>query len=273
MRLDRAILLANSFRTALTAWRAGIRERIGFVRYGRGVLLTHPVRPPRVGWRLQPISAVDYYLQLAQAAGASCITRQLELKTTAEDESRVDVLWQRFGWNDGRPVVALNTGGAYGVAKQWPAEYFADLAGRLARSQEAHVLVLCGPAERAVSREIVHSAASSEVQTLADEPISIGLSKSVVRRSQLLVSTDSGPRHFGAAFGIPTITLFGPTDPRWSHNYHVTGIELQRHVACGPCARRQCPLGHHRCMRELTVDQVYRAVQTLLPRSSWQRVA
>jgi heptosyltransferase-2 len=273
LQLDAVLIMTNSFRTAYYAWRAGVPRRVGYVRYGRGPLLTDGLTPPRHGWRLEPISAVDYFLGIVQAIGASSSSPVPELATCPDDESRADSLWKRRGWNDGRPVVVLNTGGAYGAAKQWPEEYFSELALRIVREMGAQVVVNCGPAEREAAARIADQSNSPYVYPLSEEAFGIGLSKAVIRRASLLVSTDSGPRHFGAAFGVPTITLFGSTDPRWSHNYHPQSLDLQRHVPCGPCARRTCPLGHHRCMRDLTVDQVFRAVRAMLPAAAYQRVA
>jgi len=82
----------------------------------------------------------------------------------------------------------------------------------------------------------------------------------------LLVTTDSGPRFFGVAFGVPVVSLFGPTHVNWSRTHWAGEICLQRDVPCGPCMRHTCPLGHHRCMRELSVDEAYAAVQRQLGR-------
>lgn len=264
MQLDTAVLLTNSLGTAFHVWRSGIARRVGYARYGRGTLLTDRLQPPRLGWKYQPVSAVDYYLELAAMLSAPTANRQTELATTAADELAVTSLWHRLGWHDGRPVVALNTGGAYGAAKRWPEDYFAELAARLVRQRNAHVMVVCGPSERESALKIVAQAGVPQVASLAGESMSLGLSKAVLRRVQVLVSTDSGPRHMGAAFGVPTVALFGSTDPRWSYNYHPQTIELQRHVPCGPCGQRTCALGHHRCMRELTVDHVLQATTSLL---------
>ena len=122
------------------------------------------------------------------------------------------------------------------------------------------MLITCGPAERRVAREIVELACHPRVVSCADEALSIGLSKACIRRSRLLVSTDSGPRFFAVAFGLPVITLFGPTEIGWTRTHYRREICLQHAVPCGPCARRTCPLGHHECMRSLSVDRVYAAV-------------
>ena len=72
--------------------------------------------------------------------------------------------------------------------------------------------------------------------SLADRPVSLGLTKACVRRLDLFVTTDSGPRHFAAAFGIPVVSLFGPTFIEWTETYYPRGINLQKQVPCGPCA-------------------------------------
>jgi heptosyltransferase-2 len=101
------------------------------------------------------------------------------------------------------------------------------------------------------------------VVSLADAPPSIGLTKAVVRRSSLLVTTDSGPRHFAAAFGVPVVTLFGPTHIGWTETYFPRAIHLQKVVPCGPCQLRVCPLDH-RCMKSLTPGEVTAAAERLL---------
>jgi heptosyltransferase-2 len=155
----------------------------------------------------------------------------------------------------------LNSGGAYGAAKHWPAEHFAELARRIVRSGEFSVLVNCVPAERKIAETITHLAADPRVVSLAHcEHLPIGLTKACVRRSRLIVSTDSGPRFFAIAFGKPVITLFGPTDPAATRTYYEHEICLSVGLECQPCMARTCPLGHHRCLRDLSVDTVYAAV-------------
>jgi heptosyltransferase-2 len=160
-------------------------------------------------------------------------------------------------------VLLLNAGGAYGQAKHWPAEYCVSLALRAADEFGLTTLVLCGPQEREEAAAIENAARHPQVRSLAREDVSFGTTKAIIRRSRLLVSTDSGPRHLAAALGTPTVVLFGPIDPRWSRNYQRQTIELHVPLDCAPCGQRICPLGHHRCMRDLTVDQVLRAVERL----------
>jgi heptosyltransferase-2 len=269
--LDVVVLFTQSLRTALLAWASGARRRVGFVRNLRGWLLTDRLHQPRVrgGWLPSPV--LDDYLRLAYALGCAKESPRIELATTPADERAADAAFQRLGIE--RPVVALNRSGAFGAAKLWPEEYFAELARRIASRQAVDVVFLCGPNERDSARAIASRAAHPRVFSLADFEPGIGLTKAVVRRSRLLVSTDSGPRHFAAAFDVPVITLFGPTHPAWSETHYSRAIHLQREVPCGPCQRRVCPFEHHRCMRELSVDQVDAAVCQAMGESWTAQVA
>src|SRR5438132_1566632 len=128
--------------------------------------------------------------------------------------------------------------------------------------------------ERIVCRQIAGLARHPAVVAVADEiaparpeapPLTLGLSKALVRRCSLLITTDSGPRHFAAAFNRPVVTLFGPTHIAWTETYHPKAIHLQKQVPCGPCQLRVCPLDH-RCMNELTPSEVFAAAAELLAR-------
>src|SRR5262245_61558815 len=125
------------------------------------------------------------------------------------------------------------------------------------------VIVLCGPSERDIARGIAETSRSPHVFSLADSPLSLGLTKAIVRRLDLLVTTDSGPRHFAAAFGRPVVTLFGPTHIEWTETYFEKAAHRQKPVPCGPCQKRVCPLDH-RCMRDLSPERVFAAADLLL---------
>jgi heptosyltransferase II len=271
--VELAVLLPNSFRTALAAWLGGCRRRVGYARYGRAPLLTDALEPLRdEEGRRVPSPVIDAYNRLAEHVGCPWPGYQMELFTTAADEAAAEQVWERARLGNYPEVVCLNSGGAFGLAKHWPADYFALLARDLARRRGCGVLVLCGPAERGLARRVAARAAHPAVHALADlaaqdggpgPRLSLGLTKACVRRSDLLVTTDSGPRHFAAAFDRPVVTLFGPTHIAWSETYHPRAVHLQKKVDCGPCQRRVCPLDH-RCMKRLTPDEVLAAAEGLL---------
>jgi heptosyltransferase-2 len=262
-RLDQAVLLTNSIRTAWIGWRSGANERIGYGGQGRSWMLTKRLASRRFAAAGARIPTIEGYLRLCAAAGCAPESPRLELGTTLADERAADMVWKRLRLPPGDRVVVLNTGGAYGAAKIWPAEHFAELAKRIVsrRGEDLWVLVNCGPAEREIARDIVSQSDSPRVVGLAgSEQLPIGLTKACVRRSRMVVSTDSGPRFLAIAFGKPVVTLFGPTDPAATATHYDRELPLSLSLDCQPCMERVCPLGHHRCMRELTVDRVYAAV-------------
>ena len=262
-QFDIAVLFPNSWRSGWLAWISGAERRVGFDRNGRGWMLTDALTPMS---KKTPNPVLDEYLRLARRLGCDVSSKSMELATTPHDELRLDRFWwkqpsvaQRFG--NGRGYVCLNSGGAFGGAKHWPVESFADLARRIAWKLERRVLIACGPAERDIARRIAEAADHPAVVSLAEEDLSLGLTKAAVRRADLLVTTDSGPRHFAQPFEVPVITLFGPTHQAWSETYNPQATHLQLRLDCGPCQERTCPLQHHRCMRDLSVETVFRAVQ------------
>jgi heptosyltransferase-2 len=260
-RLDQVLLLTNSFRTALMAWRGGARERIGYRGELRGLFLTQRYALPLDTSTGMPLATLDSYLELARKVGCLANSRRMELATIAADETAADAVWRRLDLPADRDVVVFNTGGAFGSAKNWPAEHFAALAKRIAVDWKLSVLVNCGPKERETAREIVERAKDPRVVSLANETeLPIGLTKACVRRSRLLVTTDSGPRYLGIAFERPVVTLFGPTDPRLVATHYARETCLSLNLDCQPCMERTCPLGHHRCMRDISVEMVYAAV-------------
>lgn len=273
-KTDSMILLTNSLRAGTIAWASGAKQRIGYARYGRGPLLTHGLEPPRENGKLSPISAIEYYLQLAYAADCLNEPPRMELATSEADEKVVDQIWGNLGLGNAKRVVVFNTGGAYGAAKHWPTENYVDLARQIvAEFHDVCVLVICGPAEKETASWIESEVGHPRVVSMAKQDLSLGVAKASVKRAQLMVTTDSGPRHFAPAFNVPVISLFGPIDPRWSDSLHPLAINLSHKVPCGPCGKRSCPLGHHDCMRGLTVDRVMQAVNRQFDRADKRRAA
>ncbi len=260
-RFDLAVLLPNSFRSALAAWLGGARRRIGYARDGRGALLTDRLSQPTVNGRRLAVSMLDSYAALAAAAGCREVGRRPTLAVGPDDEA---ALAARLGPPDPtRPLVMVNPGGAYGTAKLWSAERFAAVGDALAREFGARVVMSGTPAERPIAQTIARCA--QERPTLCfDPPLGIGPLKALARRADLLVTNDTGPRHFAVAFGVPVVTVFGPTDPAWTES----GFELERKVMlaldCMPCQQKVCPLGHTNCMVQLETERVLEAARDLL---------
>lgn len=267
-KFDMMILMPNSPRSALLSWLGNAIERIGYARNCRGPMLTGKVYRPQVDGRSIDLPMVDYYLRLAETIGCPSETRRLELTTTTADEQWADQVFESLGVRrDGR-LVTINCSGAYGGAKLWPIEYFTELARRVANDLDHDVLVMCGPNELRSAKEIVRQAGNRRVFSMAEQPLGIGTAKACIRRSRLMISTDSGPRHVAAALGCAVITLYGPMLPVWGRNPTVDAVDLCRQdLDCIGCHRRTCPLGHHECMRGLSVDSVFQQVAAWIARN------
>lgn len=263
-RIDTMLVMTTSLESAALAYLSRARERVGYVRNGRGPLLTKRLYVPRLKGVRQPVAVIDLFLAFARAVGCNTVDRHLELATLPHDERIVDDIWNRFRFGNGRRVVILNTGSANSPARHWPREHFIALAKRLVVAERTAVLVICGPGEVEIARDIEQRVSHERVRSMADEDLSLGVSKACIRRAQAMVSTDSGPRHFAVAFNTPIVSLCGPIDPALTQNDHPLETVLWNRLPCAPCGKAICPLEHHGCMRDLSVELVHTAVQQLL---------
>jgi heptosyltransferase-2 len=267
-RADVAIVVPNSLSSAALAVAGGARRRIGMAMHWRRWLLTDPVLPPRKHGRIEPFSSAAYPVRLAEHLGMPPEPLRLELAISPEDQSLGDAVLARLFPSPlpQGPLFVLNDGAAFGPAKQWGVEKVVALARLLFdRVPNSRVLVHCGPGDRDEARAVVEAAGHPAVQSLAGEAqLPFGLSKAVIRRAAVIVTTDSGPRHIAAAFQRPTVVLHGPMDPRLSRAAHDHLVEMRLDLPCSPCGQPICPLKHHDCMRLLSVEDVGAAVLKLL---------
>lgn len=258
-RFDLAVMLPNSLRSAWLAWRSGARRRVGFSRDGRGLLLTDRVPVPnRRGKGYEPMPLVDYYAVLARYLGCDHPGDGLTLFTTPGCDQTVVSRLAAAGVGPSARLVVLCPGANFGASKCWDPQRFAAVADRLVREQGATVVIPPGPGEEPLAQAIVDS--MQEPATLLIDPcLSLGELKSLIARSQLLLGNDTGPRHFGRAFEVPRVTVFGPTEQRWTDTSHSRETIVRVDVPCGPCHKKVCPLEEQICMTRVTVDRVYAA--------------
>jgi heptosyltransferase-2 len=273
-RPDVAVILPNSLSSASLAWRGGARRRVGGMGHWRRWLLTDNVPPHRdERGRITLVPPPQAFMDIVAAIGGPPGPLDVELTTTAAELTAADAALARIfpgrpAPTPSAPLVVLNDNSASGTARAWGKDKLAALAHWLAeRLPEARILVHCGPADRDQARAVVTQAAHPAVAGLHEiGDLPIGLSKGIFARAALAVSSDSGPRHIAAAFGVPTVALVGPTDPRLGRSDPARCVEIRRDLACSPCGRTECPLGHHDCLRLVTVDEVGRAALDLLER-------
>ena len=262
-RVNVVVLLTNSLWSAVVARLSGARRIVGYDRDGRGWLLSDRLPVLRDGKKPSPISPIDYYLQLAAWLGADTLDRRMQLGINERDRQLGDELWSRLGFTDTVPTVVINSGSATMATRLWPDAKVLELASRIARDLGWQVLLHCGPAERASINTLVQRANDPKIASLGVMPeLPIGLSKYVLQRASVVVSTDSGPRHMAVALNRPVVTLFGPTDPVWTTTYNVPEIVIKEELKCRPCYKSPCPLVHHRCMLDISVERVLAAIKT-----------
>jgi heptosyltransferase-2 len=266
-RFDAAVLLPNSFRTALMVRLAGVPRRIGYDRDGRGRLLTDRLTPPRDGRRFTPVPAVQYYLDIARHLGAADPDPTMQLCTRPADDARAEALLRSADHDAARPLIVLTPGANYGDAKLWPAERFAAVADALRETHHATIAVSGAPRERPILDQFIAASAGAVID-LPKLGVGLRLLKSVVKRSSLVITNDTGPRHLAAALGAPVVTIFGPTDPAWTVIDYPAERIARVDVWCGPCQKKQCPLegtaDFHICMKRVTEQMVVGECEQLL---------
>ncbi len=247
---EAAYLAQGSFRSGLIAMMTGAKERIGFASSTGRLLYTKqvPYRPDR--------HHAERLWWLAMSDCADPPSRDQirpRLYPSDEDRRRVDLLLRQSGSND-EPFVALAPGSAWGT-KRWP--YYPDLAKRL--GEDFRIAVIGSEADSALAAQIIDVLPPG----CAIDGVGLPLlaSAELIGRARAIVTNDSAPQHLASAMGTPTLTIFGPTVPEFgfgpiAERHAVAGHE---NLSCRPCHRhgpRRCPLGHWRCMRELTPEHV-----------------
>ncbi len=238
---DTAVLLPNSVRSAMLARLAGIPRRIGYVRDGRGLLLTDRLIPRRKKRKFVPVPTIEYYLQLARYLGAPAGGGKMRVTATDADRRAA----ARLGLPGG--YLVLNPGAAK-PEKRWPAERFAAAADTLAREHGLGVVVTGAPGEAAAAAEVVDAMETPAVDLVA-AGAGLAAGKAVMADAALLLTGDTGPRHLAAACGTPVVTLFGPTAPGW------TTIDFDREAQVISCDGT---------MAGISVDEVVAAAAGLL---------
>jgi heptosyltransferase-2 len=248
---DACLLLPNAFRAAAFARLAGIPERWGYATDSRGFLLTRRVPPaPRPFGRHQAY----YYLELMSGLGFHSSAPDVSLKASDGDRERARALLEGEGWDGKATLVGVHPGATNSHAKIWSAARFGAVMEKLAGSMGARVVVLGGSSEGSLANEVRE--ALDEPPLMLQGKTSLGELIGVLSELSLFLSNDSGPMHLAAALGIPTLAIFGPTDPSETGPFGPRTRVVREPVECSPCLYRDCPIDH-RCMERVGVGRVY----------------
>lgn len=260
---DAAVLLPNSFASAWLVRRAHISERWGYAADLRRPLLSRAVPRPTIR-----VHQAEYYRRLVKGLGIENGSRDPEFLVPGHAIDRAREILLAAGWDEQRDCVVMAPGAAYGGAKRWPPEHFAEIATQLVREYRRQCVLIGSDADGATTRwvrtlvpedirtEIIDLAGATTLDTLAG----------VLALASACVSNDSGAMHVAGAVGVPLAALFGPTRERETAPLARRGRRVEvviNHVWCRPCMLRECPLDH-RCMRGLSPDRVLATVVDLI---------
>jgi heptosyltransferase-2 len=260
-KFDIAVLLQNAFEAAWLAWRAGIPERIGYARDGRGPLLTKAIRVPQQGDI--PKHESHYYLELLHRSGWIAVSPAIppirlfvsDAARTAAESALLSAGVRENAWR-----CAIAPGASYGAAKCWPAERFALLADRLISECGADVIFFGTPAEKEIAARIRPMMKSRAISLVGETPMRD--LAALFASCSVFIGNDSGAMHVAAAAGLPVIGIFGSTDPEGTSPVTEQFTLVREAVSCSPCFLRRCPVDH-RCMMRITVDSVFTAAMNI----------
>ncbi|HYD77038.1 lipopolysaccharide heptosyltransferase II [Ramlibacter sp.] len=247
-RFDAAYVLPNSFKSALLPWLAGVPRRIGYAGEARIGVLNQRLPNPRG----KPPMVAFYSALSGEREGLEQDRPALQLAQSAIDDTLAEQGVARGGY------LVFAPGAEYGSSKRWPAEHYAALAASL----EQPVLLL-GSGKDAPVCEAIVAGAPGRCRSLAGRT-SLAEAFALIAAARAVVSNDSGLMHVAAAFGVPQVALFGSSSPRHTPPLNERAQVLwlkddpdyQPALDCAPCFARECPLGHHRCLRDITPARV-----------------
>jgi heptosyltransferase-2 len=260
-------VLPNSLKSAIIPWLANIPFRVGYrgeFRFGLiNLSLDNPSkvnRPPMV----------EHYLALSQLLSeeqsvsiATNLVPKLNVSTAAKQSVQAKLLSANI---EPANIYGMCPGAEYGPTKRWPTGHFADLAKRLvANSPNTQIILLGSKGDQALAQEITSQASQDNHihnwcgGTSLDEAIAlIGMCKAVV-------SNDSGLMHIAAALKTPQVAIFGSSDPAHTPPLSDKAKVIWLHLPCSPCHKRECPLGHLKCLNDILPEQVFATLNTLQP--------
>lgn len=254
---DAAILLQNAFEAAFITFLARIPVRAGYTTDGRALFLTHKVKKQSdIKLRHQ----VHYYQEMLQGLGLQPGPDELELHLVDDDVFWASNLINQSSTGQKTTFIGINPGAAYGPAKCWPADKYGELAKQLCDNPDAMIVVFGTKADRVAANQIQDAVNSQgRVIDLAGKT-TLGQAMAMISLCNVFVTNDSGLMHVSAALKVPTVAIFGSTDHVATGPFSDKASSVRIELDCSPCLKTHCPKKHFRCMEDIQVDDVARAV-------------
>jgi len=261
-----AVLFQNAFDAAFISFISRIPARVGYGRDMRSGLLTEAVPFTE---EVKKLHHIEYYLNIIKALGGPAMesTRPLpKLYAGVEEIQRAQNFLREKGLAH-KPLIGAAPGASYGPAKMWPAERFAETLLRLTEELNAVPLIFGGPGDAGAAKR-VFAGINKKIPLALNLAGETGLSECIalLRGLNLFITNDSGAMHMASALGVPTLAIFGSTDPALTGPTGPNTGFIIKKTPCNPCFERVCRYGHMECMRAITVDEVCGAALKLTPR-------
>lgn len=263
---DLAVLMPNSFESALTTFLTRIPRRIGYNKDVRGLLLTDSIAVPE--WKNRR-HEVYYYLNLISEIERRILGRDtvseaipdITVEVSDERKTAARKILADAGVDPAKKTVALGVGSANSLAKRWPAGQFAELSNLLQDRLDVNVVLVGSSDEADVAETVMGSCTKSPIDLTGRTDLAEAVA--ILSVADLLISNDMGLAHVSPAVGTSTIAIFGPTDPTTAQPFSDNAEVIRKEVECSPCFLRVCPIDH-RCMTRVLPEDVFQAAKLRL---------
>jgi heptosyltransferase II len=256
-RFDLAVLFQNAFEAAFLASMGGVRQIAGYNTDGRGLFLTHKVIRDK---DILSVHQIEYYLRLVETLGCQIEDRKPDLHISDEDLESTRSMISFLGIEENSFVLGLNPGAVYGSAKRWPEDRFAAIGDLAAKNWNARVLIFGAFSEREIGDRVSGYMHADTINLCGQT--TLGQAMALIKRCNLFVTNDSGLMHVAAAFDVPLVAVFGPTDYITTGPYGKNSRIVRHDIDCSPCLKETCPQDH-RCMLSIKPEEVWEAMENL----------
>lgn len=258
---DGAVLFQNAFDAALISFLSKIPVRIGYKRDLRGLLLTKPINASK---ELKKRHQVFYYLNIVKELGGKVPSGpRPDIVISLEEARLADTFLEENGLK-GIPLSGASPGASYGPAKRWSPQGFAEVLTVLNKEKKLFPLIFGGPEDKEACKAVSDKLGSACLDLSGK--VTLRQFMALAKRLKVFITNDSGPMHIGAALGVPTVAIFGSTDPVLTGPLGADTVVMMKNVECSPCFERECKLkkNKYKCLTGVTSGEVYGAAEALV---------